>query len=296
MGGSGQGVGPARPDPADRWLDAWANRVGVDPILAIRYAVEALTTVDGLPSVPRLVPPPGTSLPAIGRPPRSGRDPTTRMLDRVRSLLAKAESSTFPAEAEAFTAKAIELTARYSVDQALQSDRDHDRDESTAIRIGVDAPYEQAKALLLQYVAEANLAQSIWSSELGFATVFGFPTDLTAVELIYASLLVQATAAMVRLGSGKRAREFRESFLLAFIRSDGAAADLRPRQHRQRAMEQGADRAQQFGLVQGRDPVVADDRHDSGHQEFLVGRPQFVEEGPASLEVQRTSGRRYVLP
>ena len=50
----------------------------------------------------------------------------------------------------------------------------------------------------------------------------GFPADLEAVELLYTSLLVQATSAMLRAGgkqdgSGRsRTRAFRESFLLAY--------------------------------------------------------------------------------
>src|SRR5690606_41250468 len=42
--------------------------------------------------------------------------------------------------------------------------------------------------------------RAIWSSNLGFTTVLGFPTDVESVELLYTSLLVQATAAMVRGG------------------------------------------------------------------------------------------------
>ena len=41
------------------------------------------------------------------------------VLDKVRALLAKAESTTFDAEAEAFTAKAQELMARHRIDRAV---------------------------------------------------------------------------------------------------------------------------------------------------------------------------------
>jgi hypothetical protein len=46
--------------------------------------------------------------------------------------------------------------------------------------------------------------------------VFGFADDIAAVELMYGSLLVQATATMVREGSGGRSRDFRQSFLYAY--------------------------------------------------------------------------------
>jgi hypothetical protein len=60
----------------------------------------------------------------------------------------------------------------------------------------------------------------VFNDGLGFSTAFGAPTDLDALELLYASLLTQATAAMAAAGrsGGARARgrAFRHSFLLAF--------------------------------------------------------------------------------
>ena len=41
------------------------------------------------------------------------------MLDKVRALLAKAESTEFPEEAGALTSRAQQLMARYSIDHAL---------------------------------------------------------------------------------------------------------------------------------------------------------------------------------
>ncbi|HEV7760340.1 MAG TPA: hypothetical protein VGO78_15165, partial [Acidimicrobiales bacterium] len=76
-----------------------------------------------------------------------------------------------------------------------------------------------------------------WSSGMGIATVFGAPNDLDAVELLFTSLLTQATAAMVAAtpppaattgglllgrrrarasGNGGQARSFRQSFLVAY--------------------------------------------------------------------------------
>ena len=104
------------------------------------------------------------------------------MLDRVRALLAKAESSQFPQEAEAFTAKAQELMARHSIDAALLAGAGSGGDVPEGVRLGTDKPYDEAKALLIQQVAEANRCRSVWSDDLGFATVLGFPADLEAVE------------------------------------------------------------------------------------------------------------------
>jgi hypothetical protein len=212
-------------DRDDRHVGAWAEREGVDRKAAIRCGIELLVTIDLLPPLPRLGPPPGEATePArtLRRAAAAGPPADPRMLDRVRALLAKAESTTFPEEAEAYTAKAQELMARHSIDQAMLGARAGARHVPDAVRIGVDSPYEAAKALLLQNVAEANRCRSIWSGELGFATVFGFPTDLEAVELLHTSLLVQATAAMLHAGPQRdrwgrsRTRSFRLSFLNAY--------------------------------------------------------------------------------
>jgi hypothetical protein len=144
-------------------------------------------------------------------------------------LLAKAESTTFEAEAATFTAGAQALMARHSIDAALlarETDR-HDRDGPQGRRIGIDNPYEGPKAVLLQAVASANRCRMVWSRELGFGTVVGFEADLDAVELLFTSLLVQATRTLAAAGSrtdgygGSRTRSFRQSFLAAFAHRIG---------------------------------------------------------------------------
>ncbi|MFJ8388185.1 DUF2786 domain-containing protein [Streptomyces sp. NPDC094438] len=176
-----------------------------------------------LPAIEPVGPVPGAS--PIG-PPVHGEP---KMLARIRALLAKAEATGFPEEAEALSAKAQELMARHSVDEALLAGRGPGGEVPGACRIGVDAPYETAKAILLDAVAGANHCRAVWSSELGFSTVVGFEGDLEAVELLYTSLLVQGTAAMTRAeaaqraGGRKRTKTFRQSFLLAYA---GRLGDL----------------------------------------------------------------------
>ena len=157
----------------------------------------------------------------------SGAAQDSRMLTRIRALLAKAEATGFPEEAEALSAKAQELMARHSIDEALLAARTHAKDAPGACRIGVDAPYETAKAVLLDAVAGANRCRAVWNEALGFSTVVGFEPDLEAVELLYTSLLVQATAAMTkaeaaqRAGGRKRTKSFRQSFLAAYAHRVG---------------------------------------------------------------------------
>lgn len=158
----------------------------------------------------------------------SGAAPESRALHRIRALLAKAEATDYPDEAEALSAKAQELMARHSVDAALLDARAPVHERPSACRIGVDPPYEQAKAVLLDAVASANHCQAVWNEPFGFSTVVGFEADLEAVELLYTSLLVQATAAMTRAeaaqraGGRKRTKTFRQSFLAAYAHRVGA--------------------------------------------------------------------------
>lgn len=145
------------------------------------------------------------------------------LLDKVRALLAKAESTRFEAEADAFTAKAQELMARYRIERAILSMHEPAGcDGPTSRRILVPAPYSDAKFILLAGIAAANGCSAVWSKRLGFATVFGFGPELDAVDTLFVSLLIQAGSALRRHGAKidsfgrRRTKSFRRSFLLSF--------------------------------------------------------------------------------
>lgn len=218
--GPGASAAPGRDDGRDL-LAAWTIAEGLDRVDALRAAVDVLALVESLPPIAVLRPPPGSAGSAIPRTAGTTRTGSP-MLDRVRALLAKAESTTFPAEAEALTGKAQELIARHSIDEALLAAGGERADLPSGVRLGVETPYAGAKALLVQEVAAANRCEAVWSDDLGFTTVLGWPADLVAVELLYTSLLVQATAAMLRgraerrPGAGRRTKVWDESFLNAF--------------------------------------------------------------------------------
>jgi hypothetical protein len=212
-------------------VDQWATREGLDRADALTCAVEVLTVLLHLAPLPHLCDIPGEGRRRAGvtaAAPRRAGD--TRMLDRVRALLAKAESTTFPEEAESLTMKAQELMARHSLDEAMVGAGTGAGDTAAGtigVRLAVDDPYASAKSMLLSEVAAANGCRTVWSKGLGFSTVFGFESDVAFAEVLYTSLLVQATAAMVAAGSQadrsgrSRTRSFRQSFLLAFGRRIG---------------------------------------------------------------------------
>ncbi len=174
------------------------------PILELRLLLIAL------PELPRLSGSGG-----------SGAD--ADLLRRVRALLAKAESTEFDAEAEALSAKAQELMARHRIDRAMLAEGDRGAtDDVAGRRIWIDDPYANPKFLLLSGVARANGAHAVWSSRLGFSTVFGFAAELEVIEELFTSLLVQANAALRREGpkvdewGRSRTKRFRRSFLVAY--------------------------------------------------------------------------------
>jgi hypothetical protein len=204
----------------DEYLGRWRDQAGTGQIEAVTTAVDLLLLLGGLPVLERLGPLPGTARPSRASHRASAAD--GRILDKIRALLAKAESTEFAEEAEALSARAQTLMAKYSIDRALLAAQSGGKDEPAGRRLPVDNPYEAAKASLLQYVATANRCRPVWHRNLGLSTVVGFAADLDAVELLFTSLLVQANTAMLREGSRRdrygrsRTRAFRQSFLIAY--------------------------------------------------------------------------------
>ncbi|WP_343235441.1 DUF2786 domain-containing protein [Streptomyces bauhiniae] len=205
-----------------RWsaqLDALAEQSEPRPADRFSHATTVLELYRLLLRLPTLEP--------LEEPRRPAGPGTSRTLGRIRALLAKAEGTGYPEEAEALTAKAQELMARHSVDEALLAASAPAPDAPGACRIGVEPPYEQAKAVLLDAVARANHCRAVWNEPYAFSTVVGFEADLEAVELLYTSLLVQATHAMAkseaaqRAGGRKRTKSFRQSFLAAYAHRVG---------------------------------------------------------------------------
>ncbi|MGY5134692.1 DUF2786 domain-containing protein [Streptomyces nigrescens] len=220
--------------PADTgYLDALARRRRASRFETVYEVLAALRVLARLPRITPLPAPPQTGA-------RSGPADAaaTRALGRIRGLLAKAEATDYAEEAEALSAKAQELMARHSIDEALLDRADGSpggrTDGPSAVRIGIEGPYEQAKALLLDAVAAANRCRAVWAADVGFSTLIGFAPDLEAAEMLYTSLLLQATTAMNRAGDlhhargrSRRTRDFRQTFLVGYadrIRDRLAAA------------------------------------------------------------------------
>jgi hypothetical protein len=270
-------AGSVTPDNGSWWgsdgdyLAAWQRQSGVAGGLrdTVATAVELLHLLQHLPVLEQLLPLPGTARVATAErtapagtagagPAGTGGHADERMLSRIRALLAKAEATEYAEEAEALSARAQELMAKYSIDQALLAAESGRKDAPAGRRIAVDNPYEAPKTSLLQAVATANRCRVIWSKEVGLATVVGFEADLDAVELLFTSLLVQASAAMLHAGSRQdaygrsRTRAFRQSFLVSYaIRIGERLSQAAEHATREAAAEQEAAAGQTAGAAAG---------------------------------------------
>jgi hypothetical protein len=188
-------------------LPQWAQRQQLTLEQALLSTITLLTELLKLPGLPQILPPPGTT---THRATAAAAGVDQKILSRVRALLAKAESTAFPAEAEALSAKAQELMNRHAFERALLDADEHKPQAATSTRIWLDSPYLDAKSHLVAAIATANRCKSV------------FPLDLDITELLATSLLVQATRAMVAEGSQitragtSRTRSFRQSFLIAY--------------------------------------------------------------------------------
>lgn len=197
-------------------------------------ALVALDLVRRLPGSQLLMPPP-SRWDAV----RSRRDPgptaiplhtqlqgekRAKMLTKVRSLLAKAESTDFVAEADALTAKAQHLMTTYSIDESLLH-VDDDHIDVHGIRVPISHPYAVEKAGLLGVIATSNRVRTVWSDFASCATLVGVPVDTEQVEMLFTSTLVQATRAMTQAGEtsigNDRSSSFRKAFLTAYAHRIG---------------------------------------------------------------------------
>src|SRR5690625_3456369 len=163
------------------------------------------------------------------------------MLDKIRKLLAKADDPAASAHEERlYTDKALRLMAQYGIDQALVSRQDVRTDSIADRVIKVPKPYAADKLALLATIAVGMRCRVVQRTRYpdGYkelsAHVFGHRNDLRLVEILYTSLLVQATHGLARtpVPPGHHAAAFRRSWLAGFAQSIGerltaASADAR---------------------------------------------------------------------
>ncbi len=178
-------------------------------------------SISKLPVLERIAPAPSEWGKAVDPVPSNPDSARGRVLKRIRALLAKAEATDHAAEAETFTAKAQDLMTRHAIDEALLAAAGDGAVTVVARRVHLQSPYAATKTSLLNAVATANRCKVIYFDRLAIATVVGVPLDIDQVEMLFISLLIQATRAMTEAGAAQagsfdRSATFRRSFLAAY--------------------------------------------------------------------------------
>ncbi|HEY0238915.1 MAG TPA: DUF2786 domain-containing protein [Friedmanniella sp.] len=222
---------PWRDQLLDLGLETWATGTRWRPVDPTTSTSTQIRTFTDLLLLLKLLAELRPLDPVGPRPSQWGRHPTSttassnlgrdRLLNRIRGLLAKAEATNHPAEAETFTAKAQELMTRHAVDEAVLRGLAHQDIPVASRRVHLQSPYANVKATLLNAVARPNRCRTVLMNAYDIAVLVGTPTDVDQTELLFTSLLIQATRAMTDAGdrgaaSSDRSATFRRSFLLAY--------------------------------------------------------------------------------
>ncbi|MCU1392420.1 MAG: uncharacterized protein JWM34_848 [Ilumatobacteraceae bacterium] len=231
-----------RSEPFAGW--ARAERLHEDD--ATLGGLQVLAAMQGVSALGRLVDPPSawgaTNKGMFAAPTVSSGEVDAKALKLIRSLLAKAEATNFEAEAATFTAKAQELMTRHSIDAAVLASAARGPGIAFGVesrRVHIDNPYADEKAVLLSIIADVNGARSVWSAHVGFCTVMGIPVDLQLTDLLFTSLLVQATKASAEATRSDRrlsTPSFRRAFLTAYAERVGERLET-AKQHTAHAAE-----------------------------------------------------------
>ncbi|MDA4133158.1 MAG: DUF2786 domain-containing protein [Thaumarchaeota archaeon] len=175
-------------------------------------------------------------------------------LKKVRALLTQAENpACTPEEAKSFSAKAAELMERYSFSLIeLDACGKRIRDEIIHKVVFVDDPYSQAKQDLFFRICEANgvkhvagwrrakytdveqqdgtIKRTVSRDAKGkilkgrTSQLTGFSSDVEKVELLFTSLLIQATNEVfaAEVPSWENTRSFRNSFFYGYSHTIGS--------------------------------------------------------------------------
>lgn len=187
----------------------------------------------------------------------TGKRKMTDTLNRVRSLLLKAEAEgVTPEEAESLTAKAAELMAAYGIDRARLGALDPGTDKPGDKLVSCPNPWGKVHAHMLGALAKAMRCDAILTHEGENAQnihLFGYESDLERTELLYTSLLVQMASALQRASApggplppflhGRQKMAWNRSFLLGFA----AEVVRRVREAEERAAATARTEDQQTG-------------------------------------------------
>lgn len=145
---------------------------------------------------------------------------------KVQALLNTAgHPATAPEEAEAAIAKATELMAKYSIDQAMLDSIRPKQDVPIDKKYQIPSPYGVNKTSLMNVIAKALGCKlvRIQTGKVQVVHVFGYQTDIEHMELLYTSLLLQMTGQGLRMQGydAGHTRSLRNTWMMGFVNAVG---------------------------------------------------------------------------
>lgn len=164
------------------------------------------------------------------------------LIEKIKALIAKAESSPFPAEADAFMEKAQGLINQYAIDESNLDD--FESGEVGHEFLDLKGPYSSERSMIWDAVAKPNrcriLTQRIYrSSKVSSLILVGRQQDREIVKLMAFSLEGQALSRLRSLPDDSVASPVvqRRSFLRGF------AMEISRRMKAQQRLKESLDRS-----------------------------------------------------
>lgn len=136
-------------------------------------------------------------------------DKQLQYAEKIAKLLALAEKASTQAEADAFNSKAQEIMRTWAITDDLISQAQGKRRQEKVIekQIKYTGTYHRALYEIGAAIARANHCRVLISKQPYYTILYviGFEGDVSKVELLNASLQIQASTAMQRFGREDRA-------------------------------------------------------------------------------------------
>lgn len=150
-----------------------------------------------------------------------------KMIDRITALITKANAEGVTEhESEALMAKAYELMERYRVDDAMLASRAGIKFKPTHKLIVVDGTYAKGRRYLSSSIVFAMGLTGVYTTRVNpeaykaekAIDVFGFESDLEVFQMLYTSLLLQASSGVLQVKgySTGDTRSLRNGFWFGF--------------------------------------------------------------------------------
>lgn len=168
------------------------------------------------------------------------------MLEKVRKLIAQADSVAGTPEADIFQAKAMELMAKYQIDQAMLRGAD-DRTQAVAQIVELSGRYVDMQLVLLHSLSRANWC-SLVQLDKRRLHLFGMPGHVETTLFLFRQLVASmgAQAAKARppypVEHSGELRVYRRSFMRGFASEVGSR--LRAAQRVNREATAGGERGE----------------------------------------------------